>query len=189
MTTFSISELCASYGGEGGFFARFQGLARQLDGVQDVVVVASEECPVRAGSFVSARVSALVSAPVKHFEEVVGELHLVYDPRSFENRSASALAGFLAGQLGFALQGAAIQRSNVILQNELEELLAGIQEHKLLEKARGVIESRPLIPAGEGQRLLRKVSAQSGRNLRDLAQGIVSSANRNPWKFRREFWA
>jgi hypothetical protein len=181
MTTFSISELCVSYSGEGDFFTRFQGLARKLDGVHDVVVGISGERSVRAGSF--------VSAPVKHFDQVVGELHLVYDPRGFENRNPSALAKFLAGQVGIALQGATIQRSNAILQNELEELLAGIQEHKLLEKAKGVIESRPLIPAGEGQRLMRKVSAQSGRRLRDLAQGIVSSANRNPWKFRREFLA
>lgn len=181
MTTFSISELCASYGGEGGFFARFQGLARQMDGVQDVVVVASGERLARAGCF--------VAVPMKHFDEVVGELHLFYDLKHFENRSPLALAKLLAGKLGIALQGAALRRSNAILQNEFAELLTDIEEHKLLEKARGVIESRPLIPAGEGQQLMRKVSAQSGRKLRDLAQGIVSSANRNPWRFRREFLA
>ena len=121
--------------------------------------------------------------PVKCFSEVVGELQVL----GAGDLNPEPLAKYLAGQLGIALQGVAVRRSQAILENRAVRLLGEIEEHKLLEKARGVIETRRLIPAGHGQRLMRKVSAQSGRKLRELAQGIVNSANRNPWMGRT--WA
>jgi hypothetical protein len=184
MTAFSISTLCASYRGEGDFFTKFQNLALGFNGVEHVAVLPAgerPEAPQPGKNF--------TSAPVRYLDEVVGEVHLFFDLRRVSDDGSLRLVKFLANQLGMAIQSAAVYASNEALQGHLTGLQAEVHEHKLLERARGVIESCRLIPAGEGQRLMKKVSAQSGKTLRDVARGIVASANRNPWKFRREFWA
>lgn len=184
MTTFLISRLCVSYQGGDEFFAKFQFLARQLRGVEEVVVLAAGE---QATGHRPGKVFA--SAPIRYLDEIVGELHLFFNIECFRSDSPLPLAKFLAKQLGIAIQSAAVQASNTALQERLAGLQSELHEHKLLERARGVIESRKLIPTGEGQRLMQKVSTQSGKTLRDVAQGIVAAANKNPWRFRREFWA
>ena len=184
MTAFSISKLCISYHGGNDFFDRFRSLAIQIRGVQDIVVVSTgdKQDGPRPGKI-------FASAPIRYLDNTVGELHLYFDPAQFEDRSPLPLVRQLARQMGIALQVAAIQACNGDLKEYMAGLEMQIHERKLLERARGVIERRRLIPKGEGERLLKKVSAQSGRTLRDVARAIVSSANRNPWKFRREFWA
>jgi hypothetical protein len=182
--SFSVSQLCTLYQGEQDFFSKFRALARRYKGVEDVAVLAAGERAMGQRPGI-----AFAPAPVRFLGEVVGELHLYFESESFHSRSPQQLVNFLAKQLGIAIQAAAVQASNAALQEHLEGIRAEIREHKLLERARGVIESQRLIPAGEGQRLMRKVSEQSGKKLKDVAQGIVAAANKNPWKFRREFWA
>jgi hypothetical protein len=184
MTVFSISKLCISYRGGKQFFEQFRTLARQFDGVYEVAVVAAGEMPRAQRPGI-----VFASAPIRYLDETVGELHMFFDAARFQDRSPLTLVKQLARQLGIAIQAAAIQTRNGDLKAHMAGLEAEIHEHKLMERARGVIESRRLIPKGEGERLLKKVSAQSGKTLREVARGIVSSANKNPWKFRREFWA
>lgn len=173
MTSFSIAQLCASYQGGEDFFPRFQALARQFDGVRDIAILAAGERPDVHGPE-----KFFASAPIRHLDEVVGEVHMFFDPARFQERSPLPLVKYLAKQLGIAIQAAAVHQCHAALRQHLAGLEGEIHEHKLLERARGVIESRKLIPAGEGQRLMRKVSAQSGKTLRDVAQGIVAAANK-----------
>ena len=184
MTAFLISQLCASYRRESDFLTKFQNLARRFEGVQYIVVIAAGEKPGPSGPG-----TAIASAPIRYLGETIGELRLFFDVLLMPNDRALDLAKLLSGQLGMAIQSAAVHTMKEALQGDLAGLDAQLHEHKLLERARGVIESCRLIPTGEGQRLMKKASAQSGKTLRDMANGIVASANRNPWKFRREFWA
>ncbi len=186
--TFAVSQLCASYRGEADFFSKFRRLAREFEGVDDVVVLAAgSAAPHERRQATLGRL--LASEPVRLMNEVVGELLVYLSIDAFRNSSPMPVTRFLAKQLGAALQSAAIHSSNLALQEHLAGLEAEVRERKLLDRACGVIESRRLIPAGEGERLLKKLSDQSGRNLSDVASGIVATANKNPWKFRREFWA
>jgi hypothetical protein len=182
--TFTVSQLCAAYRGEEDFFSRFRALALQFEGVDDVIILAAGQTRVKTegGKF-------FATEPVRCMKEVVGELVVYIQIDAFRNSSPMPVTKFLARQLEIAVQSAAIHASNLALQQHLAGLEAEVSERKLLERARGVIESRRLIPAGEGERLLKKLSDQSGRNLKDVAQGIVATANKNPWRFRREFWA
>lgn len=182
--SFAVSQLCASYRGEEDFFTKFQALARQFEGVDDVLVVAAGH-----ENITEPREHVFASEPIRFMDHVVGELRVYIRLEAFRHSSPTPVAKFLAKQLGLAVQAAALQASNAALQEHLAGLEAEVHERKLLERARGVIESRKLIPAGEGERLLKKLSHQSGRNLSDVARGIVATANKNPWKFRREFWA
>jgi hypothetical protein len=173
MTAFLISQLCASYRGEDDFFTRFQSLARCFCEVEhiDVLAVGERRKEPRPGKI-------FASAPVRYLDEVVGEVHLFFDILKFPNDRPLHLVKFLAKHLGMAIQSAAVYAANEALQGHLAGLKAEVDEHKLLERARGVIESRRLIPAGEGQRLMKKVSDQSGKALQDVAQRIIDSAHR-----------
>jgi hypothetical protein len=184
MTGFLLSELCASHRGENDFFAKFATLAVRFEGVENVMLLATGERPpvARPGKI-------FASAPIRYLDQIVGELHMFFNVQSFRESSPLPLVKLLAKQVEMAIQAAAVHASHGILQEYRAGLEAEIHEHKLLERARGVIESRRLIPPGEGKRLMQKVSDKSGKTLRDVARGIVTSANRNPWKFRREFWA
>jgi hypothetical protein len=177
---FAVARLCASYCGGDDFFPRFRALAREFEGVDDVAF---------AGLGEDKQAGVCSVEPVRFMDETVGELRVFLNMEAFRESSPAPLTRFLAKQLGNAVRSAAIHASNAALQEHLAGLEAEVHERKLLDRARGVIESRKLIPAGEGERLLKKLSDQSGRNLRDLAKGIVTTAAKNPWKFRREFCA
>jgi hypothetical protein len=180
MPAFLISQLCASYRGEADFFIKFQELARRFSEVDHVTVVSVGERlkEPRPGK-------VFASAPVRYLDDVVGEVHLFFDIRKFPNDRPLQLVKFLARQLGMAIQAAATYASYQALQAHLAGLQTAVHEHKLIERARGVIESHRLVPAGEGQRLMKKVSDQSGQSLQDVARRIVESADRYSRKVHR----
>ena len=183
--SYSLSLLCASHTGKAGFLEKFRSLARQFDGVEEVVMVAAG----REDSAATRPGKVFTSTPIRVLGEVVGELQVFVRITCFKDSSPLPLTRFLARQLEAALRGSAIYLSNSALTRQLAKLEDEVQEHKLFERARGIIESQRLIPAGQGARLLKKVSRQSGKNLRELANGILAAAEKNPWQFRKEFYA
>jgi len=180
----AIKRLCAAHDGSADFFGRFRALALEMNGVLDVSITA-----IGHEGWDQRPENVFASAPVRFLDETLGELRVFLRVESFRESSPLPLARFLAAQLGIAIQAASVYAANRELRERRAETEAELQEHKLMERARGVIETRRLIPAGEGERLLKKASEQAGRNPRDVARGIVAAANRNPWRFRREFWA
>lgn len=180
----AISLLCGAHAGEPGFFDRFRSLAKRFDGVEEVAMVAVGETDgtVRPSN-------VFTTAPLRVAEEVVGELRVYIRVGAFRESTPLPLTRFLARQLEAALRGSAIHVSHSMLRDELAKLQNEVLEDKLFERARGIIESQRLIPAGQGARLLRKVSHQSGKNMRQLAKGILAAAEKNPWRFRKEFYA
>ncbi len=184
MPVTAIEQLCASHDGSEDFFFRFRDLACRMEGVLDVSVIAARE---ESGDYRPRNVFA--SAPIRFLDEAVGEVRVFLRMDAFRESSPLPVARFLARQLGIAIQASAVYAANRELRERRAETEAELHEHKLMERARGVIETRRLIPAGEGERLLKKASEQAGKNPRDVARGIVEAANKNPWRFRREFWA
>jgi hypothetical protein len=181
----SISLLCASYRGDAPaeFLNQFRTLARQYTGVEEVVLLAAGEDrgQQRPGNM-------LTSIPIRVMDEVVGELQVYIRIQAFQDSSPLPLTRFLAHHLTLALQSAGLHSSHRALRAELEQLDGKVSEHRLVERARGILESQRLIPAGEGKRLLGKVSRQSGRNLREIAKSIVATERRSALRVRRELF-
>jgi hypothetical protein len=169
----SLSLLCASYIGGDDFFPKFRSLAIQFPGVDDVVVLAAgeEDSQHHPGNM-------FASAQIQVMGRIVGDLRVYIRLSAFAESSPMPVTRFLAQQLSLALQSAAIHSSHSALQSQLNELEEKVTEHKLVERARGWIESHRLIPAGEGTRLLKKVSHQSGRRVQEVAKGIVAAAGK-----------
>ncbi len=181
----SICQLCASHTGKPGFFERFRFLARQFEGIDEVIMIdAGRESAagIRPGK-------VYTSAPIRVMGEVVGRLQVYIRVRAFRDSTPLPLTNFLGRQLESALRGSAIHVSHSVLTNQLAVLESEVQEHKLIERARGFIESKRLIPTGHGARLLEKVSRQSGKNLQELARGILTAAEKSPWRFRKQHFA
>jgi hypothetical protein len=137
----SISLLCASYRGGADFIEKFRALARRFDGVDEVLVLAAgeERSQHRPGN-------VFTSAPVRVMGEVVGELQVFIRISSFRDSSPLPLTKFLAGQLGMALQFGGIHSSRRALEGHLAQFETEVREHKILERARGLMASRKLIP-------------------------------------------
>jgi LytS/YehU family sensor histidine kinase len=181
----SISILCASYRGDerATFLKEFRTLARQYEGVDDVVLLAAEEdhSQPRPGKMRTA-------IPIRVMDEVVGQLHVYFRIKAFQDSSPMPLARFLAHHLTLALHSAALHHSNRALNAELASLDGKVSEHRMVERARGILESQRLIPAGDAKRLLGKVSRESGRNLREIAKSIVASERRSAMRLRRNLF-
>jgi ANTAR domain len=181
----SISLLCASYRGDepAEFINQFRTLARQFAGVDDVVLLAAVEDrnQQRPGNM-------LTSIPIRVLGEVVGELQVYIRIQAFKNSSPLPLTKFLAHHLTIALQSAALHSSHRALRAELERLDGKVEEHRLVERARGILESQRLIPPGDARRLLGKASRQTGLNLRQMAKNIVSTERRSALRVRREMF-
>lgn len=181
----SISLLCASYRGDAPaeFINQFRTLARQFSGVEDVVLLAAAEDrnQQRPGNM-------LTSIPIRVLGEEVGELQVFIRIQAFKNSSPLPLTKFLAHHLIIALQSAALHSSHRALRAELEQLDGKVEEHRLVERARGILESQRLIPPGDAKRLLGKASRQTGLNLRQMAKNIVSTERRSALRVRREMF-
>jgi hypothetical protein len=181
----SISLLCASYRGDAQaeFLNEFRTLARQYEGVDDVVLLAAGEnhSQQRPGKM-------LTSIPIRVMDEVVGELQVYIQIQAFRDSSPLPLTRFLAHHLTLALHSAALYNSHRALSAELARLDGKVAEHRVVERAKGILESQRLIPPGEGKRLLGKVSRQSGRNLREIATSIVATERRSTLRMRRDLF-
>lgn len=181
----SISLFCASYRGNAPeqFLNQFRMLARQFEGVDDVALVAAGEDGGR-----NRPGNTLTSIPIQVLDKVVGELQVYIRLKSFQHSSPLPLTRFLAHHLTSALHSAAIHSSHRALHAELAHLGGKVAEHRLVERARGILESQKLIPAGEAKRLLTQVSRNSGRNLREIARSIVATERRTALRLRQRMF-
>ena len=64
------------------------------------------------------------------------------------------------------------------LQAELDEVKGALKERKVIEKAKGILMKRRGLDEEKAYELLRKTAMSQGRRIADVAQALVSSADR-----------
>ena len=66
------------------------------------------------------------------------------------------------------------------LESELSKLKRGMEDRKLIEKAKGILMKRKSISEGEAYRRIQKMSMDSRVAMRDIANKIIELAEKKP---------
>ncbi|MFG1661307.1 ANTAR domain-containing protein [Micromonospora chersina] len=133
--------------------------------------------PVWADQARSAGVGSSLSIGLPIQEAVVGALN-VYGggAHAFDRAAASAAEGF-AAYAAVALANAHLYDSAATLS---EQMRAAIQSRAVLEQAKGMIMAERRCSSDEAFGLLSKLSQDTNRKARDVAELLVANAVRKP---------
>lgn len=129
----------------------------------------------RRAARAGAHSSLSIGLPV--LDEVTGALN-VYSagPKAFDD-DAVKLAQTFAGYAAVALANAHVYDATATLAQQMQ---AAMENRAVIEQAKGIIMGRRRCTAEEAFALLRKVSQDSNRKLRDVAQTLVTEARGEP---------
>ncbi|GLY97921.1 GAF and ANTAR domain-containing protein [Actinoplanes sp. NBRC 103695] len=118
-----------------------------------------------------ARSSLAIGLPV--LEKVTGALNIYsVDAKAFDD-DAVTLAQTFAGYAAVALANAHLYDATATLAEQMQEAMAS---RAIIEQAKGILMGRRRCTADEAFIMLRKVSRDSNRKLRDVAESLVAKA-------------
>jgi GAF domain-containing protein len=119
--------------------------------------------------------SLSIGLPVQ--EDVTGALNIYsVDTKAFDD-DAITLAQTFAGYAAAALTNAHLYDTTATLAQHLQ---AAMKSRAVIEQAKGILMGRRRCTAGEAFALLSKLSQDSNRKLRDVAEALVTETHRSP---------
>ncbi|MFG1648539.1 GAF and ANTAR domain-containing protein [Micromonospora sp. NPDC049275] len=119
--------------------------------------------------------SVSVGLPIQ--EAVVGALNVyARTPHAFDDDTITVLQTF-AAYAAVALANAHLYDSTATLAHQMQEAMAS---RAVIEQAKGIIMAERRCTADEAFAILSKVSQDSNRKVRDVAQALVDQAARKP---------
>jgi GAF domain-containing protein len=122
-----------------------------------------------------ARSSLSIALPVQ--ENVIGALNVYsVDPKAFDE-DAVTLGQTFAGYAAVALANAHVYDATATLAQQMQ---AAMRSRAVIEQAKGIIMGQRRCTADEAFALLSKLSQNSNRKLRDVAEAVVAQARERP---------
>jgi GAF domain-containing protein len=122
-----------------------------------------------------ARSSLSVGLPVQ--ERVTGALNIYgVDPKAFDDETIT-LAETFAGYAAVALANAHLYDATATLAQQMQ---TAMRSRAVIEQAKGIIMGQRRCTADEAFALLSKVSQDSNRKLREVAEALVAEAHGQP---------
>jgi GAF domain-containing protein len=119
--------------------------------------------------------SLSIALPVQ--ENVIGALNVYsVDPKAFDD-DAVTLAETFAGYAAVALANAHVYDATATLAQQMQ---AAMRSRAVIEQAKGIIMGQRRCTADEAFALLSKLSQNSNRKLRDVAEAVVAQARERP---------
>ena len=116
---------------------------------------------------------ALVSVPLVRGGEVIGVLNVHHrEPREHTPQEISLLS-FLGEQMGVAIAYAMLAEHNVKLKREAVLVRQQLEERKMVERAKGILQQRFGISEEEAYQRLREESRRQRRTLRDVSEAVL----------------
>lgn len=114
------------------------------------------------------RFEAFLSVPLMSRGRVIGVINLQNrDPHEYTEREITLLA-----TMGL-LVGAEIEMARV--EKQMSELTSRLEQRKLIERAKGILQRDLAIGENEAYVLLQKQSQQRRRSMKDIAEAVVLS--------------
>ncbi|MGK5441844.1 GAF and ANTAR domain-containing protein [Micromonospora sp. URMC 105] len=136
-------------------------------------LAAEERWPDWAERGAKAGVGSSVSIGLPIQEAVVGALNVyAVTPHAFDDDTISVLQTF-AAYAAVALANAHLYDSTATLARQMQEAMAS---RAVIEQAKGIIMGERRCTSDEAFRILSKVSQDSNRKVRDVAQALVDRA-------------
>jgi uroporphyrinogen-III synthase len=116
---------------------------------------------------------AFLSVPLVSGGDVIGVINVHHkQPRPHAPAEVSLMA-FMGEQIGGAIAKSRLSQENVRLQEETQEMKRQLETRKLVERAKGILQSKYKLGEEEAYLRLRNESRRLRRPMRDLAEAII----------------
>ena len=116
---------------------------------------------------------ALVSVPLVRGGEVIGVLNVHHrDPHEHTPEEISLLC-FLGEQMGVAIAYSLLAEHNRKLKREAVLVRQQLEERKIIERAKGVLQQRFGISEEEAYQRLREESRRLRRSMREVSEAVL----------------
>jgi uroporphyrinogen-III synthase len=120
---------------------------------------------------------ALISVPLIRGGEVIGVLNVHHrEPHEHTPEETSVLC-FLGEQMGGAIAYSKLAEHNVKLRKEALQVRQQLEERKMVERAKGVLQQRFGLTEEEAYQRLREESRRLRRAIRDVAEAVLLVEN------------
>jgi uroporphyrinogen-III synthase len=116
---------------------------------------------------------AFLSVPLVSGGDVIGVINVHHRDTHAHTREEIALVTFVGEQMGVAISRAMLADENVRLIEETQEIKRQLETRKLVERAKGILQSRHKLTEEEAYLRLRNESRRLRRPMRDLAEAII----------------
>lgn len=116
---------------------------------------------------------ALISVPLVRGGEVIGVLNVHHrEPHEHTPEEISLLC-FLGEQMGGAIAYATLAEHNIKLKKEAVLVRQQLEERKIIERAKGILQQRFALSEEEAYQRLREESRRQRRSLRSVSEAVL----------------
>lgn len=116
---------------------------------------------------------AFLSVPLVNRGEIIGVINVHHRRKHEHTPGEISLLTFVGEQMGGAISKAVLEEQNEILRRETEEIKLQLETRKLVERAKGILQSRHNLTEEESYLRLRNESRRLRRPMKDLAEAII----------------
>lgn len=116
---------------------------------------------------------AFASVPLVSAGRILGVINVHHRENHPHSKDELALLTFIGEQMGVAVSRAFLQTENSRLVEETEEIKRQLATRKLVERAKGILQSREGLSEEEAYLRLRNESRRLRRPMKDLAEAII----------------
>jgi len=116
---------------------------------------------------------AFLSVPLVTGGNVIGVINIHHRKPHAHTPEQVALLSFMGEQMGGAIARSRVFEENIRLQEETLEMKRQLEARKLVERAKGIMQSKYNLTEEEAYLRLRGESRRLRRPMRDLAEAII----------------
>ena len=116
---------------------------------------------------------AFLSVPLVNRGDVIGVINVHHRGRHDHTAEEISLLTFAGEQIGTAIAKSVLEEQNEMLRRETEEMRVQLETRKLVERAKGILQSRHNLTEEESYLRLRNESRRLRRPMKDLAEAII----------------
>src|SRR5260370_22344099 len=116
---------------------------------------------------------AFLSVPLVSGGDVIGVINVHHKQPRTHTPAEISLMAFMGEQIGRAIAQSRLSEENVRLQEETQEMKRQLETRKLVERAKGILQSKYKLSEEAAYLRLRNESRRLRRPLRDLAGAVI----------------
>jgi signal transduction protein with GAF and PtsI domain len=116
---------------------------------------------------------AFLSVPLVNKGEIIGVINVHHRAPHSHTPDEISLLTFAGEQIGTAIAKSVLEEQNEVLRRETEEMRVQLETRKLVERAKGILQSRHNLTEEESYLRLRNESRRLRRPMKDLAEAII----------------
>lgn len=117
--------------------------------------------------------AAFLSVPLVSSGDLIGVINVHHREAHAHSPEEIALLTFVGEQMGVAIGRSVLADENARLLEETQEMKRQLETRKLVERAKGILQSKHRLTEEEAYLRLRNESRRLRRPMRDLAEAII----------------